>query len=61
MRFLTFDTKTGTEYQNQQYKTEKERQHLLDQARNDMRNSPGSRLWWVDIRDDEITAGPVSS
>lgn len=59
MKLLTFDINTGTEYQHQRYDNEKERRHIIDQARNDMRNTHGSSVWWVDVTPAGITTGPV--
>ena len=59
MYFLTFDLNSLTPYQHQRYETEKERTNLMNQARNDMRNNPGSAVWYVDVTRDEIVTAPV--
>lgn len=59
MIFETFDINTGNTFDKQRYDTEKERKHLVEKARNDMRNSPGSEVWFVDVTPSGITTGKV--
>lgn len=59
MIFETFDIVSCTTYDKQRYETEKERRHLVDKARNDMRNTPGSEVWYVDVTPSGITVGKV--
>lgn len=61
MYFLTFDINSCTPYQYQRYDTEKDRTNLMNQARNDMRNTPGAEVWFVDVTRSEIITGSVVS
>jgi hypothetical protein len=59
MILITADIHTCTIYNIERYDNEKERRHALGKGKTDMRNSPGSAVWFVDVTPEGITTGPV--